>query len=400
MNWRIPTLIAGLLLVSGCSWFGGDDDAEEIKEPTPLTSINREVKLVSLWDHKVGRGIDKKALKIVPGVSDTRVFAATPDGNVVALQASDGREIWEVNVLALYDRETRLTGFSEDVDVITGGVGVGAQLAIVATAAGELIALNQSDGSLAWRAKTSSEVLSQPQVDGDLVVAQSVDGKVAAFNAINGQRRWIYSTQIPSLTLRGTSTPFIGPDFVIAAFANGRVVVLDRERGIAGADERVASATGRSDLERLVDIDGEMVFAGSTLYAVGFQGRIIALDLVNNRISWAEEASSIAGLGQGFGNIYIAHEDDRLGAIDMNSGREVWEVSALRYRDITTPVAVSSFLAVGDYDGYLHVLAQSDGRFVGRRRIDGDGLLAPAVADGIRLYVMGNSGRLSALEIQ
>ena len=179
-----------------------------------------------------------------------------------------------------------------------------------------------------------------------------------------------------------------------------RFALLDREKGIVGADERIAVAAGRSDLERLVDIDGNMVVVGSNLFVVSFQGRMAAIDIKTGRLAWARDASSVAGLGEGFGNIYIAHADSLLGAVDMTSGRDVWEVDALLHRDITAPVSSGSYIAVGDFEGYVHVIAQSDGRFVGRRRVDGDGILSPVVADGNRLFVMGNSGRLSTFEIQ
>jgi outer membrane protein assembly factor BamB len=72
----------------------------------------------------------------------------------------------------------------------------------------------------------------------------------------------------------------------------------------------------------------------------------------------------------------------------------------LLYRDITAPVAVSSYVAVGDFEGYLHLIAQSDGRFVGREKLDSSGLTAPVIVDGSRIYVITNSGRLLALEVR
>ena len=388
-----------LLMLSACSWFGGKDEVEEIK-PTKLTGINEEVRIRPIWNAKLGKGAQDRAIKLVPAVVASRVFAASADGKVVALQANNGREIWRQKVKSFYSKEEARNAFTKDVDVITGGVGVGKDIVVVGTAAGELVALNQSDGSLAWRTRTSSEVLAPPQIDNDLVVAHTIDGKIAGYDVLNGERKWIYSTPIPSLTLRGTSTPIIFGEMVIAGFANGRFALLDRERGIAGVDERIAMATGRSDLERLVDIDGTMVVSGNQLYVVSFHGRLVSIDLITGRLSWAIDASSVVGLGEGFGNIYLAHADSTLTAIDMAPGRDVWEVTALQHRDITVPVSTGSYIAVGDYDGYLHIIAQSDGRFVGRRRVDGDGILSPVVADGNRLFVMGNSGRLSTFEIQ
>ncbi len=390
--------VLAVVSVTGCSWFGGDDE-EEI-QPAKLGRIESEITIQPLWKAGIGKGAEDKAIKLVPAVSGSRVFAASADGHIVALQAGNGRKIWDKKVRSFYSATEGANAFPKGLDVITGGVGVGRDIVVVGTAAGELLAVNQSDGSLAWRSKTTSEVLAPPQVDGNLVVAQTIDGKVAAYNALDGEREWIYTTSIPSLTLRGTSTPIITPEFIVAAFANGRFSILDRETGVAGADERVAVAKGRSDLERLVDIDGSMVLSGNRLFVVSFQGRLVAVDLTSGRFVWAKDASSVAGLGEGFGNIYVAYADSRLGALDMDTGKEVWEIDALLHRDITTPTSTGSYIAVGDFEGWLHIIAQSDGRFAGRRRVDSSGILSPVVADGNRLFVMGNSGRLFVFELQ
>ena len=394
----LASLVA--LLLSGCSWFGGgDDDVEEIV-PTKLVKFENEIEIKPIWDSKLGKGAEDRAIKLIPAVASSRVFAASADGNVVAFQANNGRKIWTVQVRDAYSKEEVRNAFGDGSDIITGGVGIGRDIVVVGTSAGEIVALNQSDGSLAWRARTSSEVLAPPQIDRDLVVAHTIDGKIGGFNPLDGERKWLYSTTIPSLTLRGTSTPIITDEYVIAGFANGRFALLERERGLAGADQRVAAPSGRSDLERLVDIDGTMVVAGNVLFIVSFQGRMAAVDLTTGRLLWAQEASSVVGLGEGFGNIYIAYANSIIAAKDMADGRDVWEIDALMHRVVTTPVSTGSYIAVGDFDGYLHIIAQSDGRFVGRRRVDGDGIQSPVVVDGNRLFIMGNSGRLSAFEIE
>ena len=393
----LASLVA--LVVSGCSWFGGDDDVEEIV-PTKLVKFENEIEIKPIWDAKLGKGAEDRAIKLVPAVASSRVFAASADGNVIAFQANNGRKIWTVQVRDAYSKKEVRNAFGDGSDIITGGVGIGRDIVVVGTSAGEIVALNQSDGSLAWRARTSSEVLAPPQIDRDLVVAHTIDGKIAGFNTLDGERKWLYSTTIPSLTLRGTSTPIITDEYVIAGFANGRFALLERERGLAGADQRVAAPTGRSDLERLVDIDGTMVVAGNVLFIVSFQGRMAAVDLATGRLLWAQEASSFVGLGEGFGNIYIAYADSIIAAKDMADGRDVWKIDALKHRVVTAPVTTGSYIAVGDFDGYLHIIAQSDGRFVGRRRVDGDGIQSPVVADGNRLFIIGNSGRLSVFEIE
>ncbi|SVE34871.1 uncharacterized protein METZ01_LOCUS487725, partial [marine metagenome] len=169
--------VALLVAASGCSWFGDDDEPEEI-QPNALPSFQEEVSLRVIWSKKIGKGADDRAVRIRPAVMDTRVYAAAADGTVRALTTVAGREIWSKKIRDLYTKEELVDAFSKDLDTITGGVGVGGDLVVLGAASGDLIALNQSDGSLAWRVSASSEILSPPLVDRDHVVAQTIDGKV------------------------------------------------------------------------------------------------------------------------------------------------------------------------------------------------------------------------------
>jgi len=396
---RNLALLAFLAVATGCSWFGDDDEPEEI-QPNPLPAIQEEVTLQVIWSQKIGKGADDRAVKLIPTVVDTRVFAAAPDGTVKALTTDTGREIWSRKIRDLYTKEELADAFSKDVDTITGGVGVGGDLVVVGAASGELVALNQSDGSLAWRVTASSEILSPPLVDRDRVVAQTIDGKVTAYDAVDGQTLWVYTMNTPALTLRGTARPMLYDELVIVAFANGRVAFLDREKGLAVFDQRIGIAQGTTDLERLVDVDGAMQIVAGKLYVASFQGRIVGIDISSGRMLWAEELSSLTGVGSGFGNVYAARADSQLTAYNGSNGREIWNIDALLYRDITAPVALGSYLAFTDFEGYAHVVAQSDGRFVGRRKIDGKGVQAGLVSAGGRLYALTDSGTLAAIEIR
>lgn len=393
-----------LLLLGGCGWFGGDDedddDPKEIK-PTPLEDFTQEVALKVAWSRKLGKRAKDGVIKLTPALVGGRVFAATAGGHIAAMRASNGESIWEVHVEDFYTKEERTKIYSDKLDVITGGVGAGEDLVAVGTSSGEVIALNMSDGSLAWRIAASSEVLAPPQIGNGIVVVQTIDDKVASYDATTGNRNWLYTSTAPALSLRGTATPLLADNYVIAGFSNGRLVVLDVEEGIAGFDQRIAIAEGESDLERLVDIDGKMALtSNSNLYVASFQGQLVGIDMSGGKLLWAEEASSLAGVGRGFGNIYLSHADSKLTAYNAVSGREVWSVEALLHREITAPTVIRSYVAVSDYDGYVHLLAQSDGRFVARSKVDGTGLTAGLVASGSRIYAMGDSGKLTVIEIR
>ncbi len=372
----------GIVNLNPATWFAD----EEVNPPVELQNIDEEVELRRIWSANIGNGQGSDYFELTPAIDGERIFAASEDGNIYGLELESGDVIWR----------TRL-----DDETVTGGVGAGRGLVLVGTANAEVIAFNQFTGEELWRGAVTSEVLSPPQTNGDVVVAQTVDGKLIALDAGDGARRWIYETSLPALTLRGTNRPIITPQgFVIAGFSNGTLVSVAADDGIWRWEERIAIPEGRYDIERVIDADGDLQLDGNRVLASSYQGNVMAFDIATGRIVWGMEASSYHGLDQGFGNIYYSSEASHVVAVRDNSNDIVWTNEDLEYRALTGPKTVGNYIAVADFEGWLHVISQIDGRIVGRMRVDNDGVRANILADGGRLFVYGNSGTLMALAIQ
>ncbi|MFT6095049.1 MAG: outer membrane protein assembly factor BamB [Pseudohongiellaceae bacterium] len=381
--------ILPLVLLTGCStfswnpltWFSDD----EVNPPRELVAIEREVNLQRQWSVSVGNGQGKNYTELTPAIDGATIFVASEDGDVVAVDRQSGDVIWR----------TRLR------TAVTGGVGAGEGLVMLGTRNANVIVLDQSNGEELWRTPVSSEVLSAPQSNGDVVVAQTVDDKLVALDQKSGEQRWIYESTLPPLTLRGTSRPvFTGSGTVVAGFSNGTLVSVSAENGVFRWEERVAIPEGRYDIDRVIDVDGDLVLDGNRILAASYQGNLMAFDVPTGRIVWGREASSYHGLTKGFGNIYYSDDESHLIAIRDNSEDIVWENEDLEFREVTAPTAIGNFVALADLEGYVHLVSQIDGRIVGRTQIDNDGIRANMLAQDGKLYVYGNSGRLVALNIQ
>ena len=380
--------LAGILLLlglsawlSGCAWLRGDDN---IDPPTELTDIEARVELQQVWSNNAGADIDEQHLLLRPAVDDGRIFAADRKGRVTAYEAATGKQLWEAK-----------TGIR-----ISSGVGAGDGLVLVGSSEAEIVALEWNDGHEVWRSEVSSEVLSPPGADQGMVVVQSVDGKLTGLNSSDGARVWVFDRSVPVLSLRGTGTPVLVQGAVIAGADNGKLAVLDLARGLPAWETSLAVPHGRSELERMVDIDAPPQLWGGTVYAVTYQGRIAAVEGNSGRILWARDMSSSAGLGLDFANAYVTDEDSAVWAIERDSGSSVWKQDKLLRRALTAPVAFGDYVVVADFEGYLHLLSRSDGELIGRERADRKGVRSPLVVEGDNLYVYGNSGSLSAYKIR
>ena len=390
MPMRLLHVVLILLVLNGCanisSWvsnpFGEDDNP---RAPAELEDIQTEVTISRDWRINIGNGQGGSFKKLTPVVDGGFVFAASDDGDVVAVNSTNGDLMW------LTELETS----------ITGGVGAGDGIVMVGTEAAELVVLSQSDGQEVWRTRVSSEILSQPKTDGDIVVVQTVDGKLVAVDRENGLQRWTYETTLPALTLRGTSSPVLTSEgTVVAGFSNGILVSVAAEDGVWSWEERVAVPDGQYDIERVIDVDGDLLLDGARILASSYQGNLMAFDTATGRIVWGMEASSYHGMDQGFGNIYYSNDESHLVAVRDNSSDVVWQNEELQYRDLTAPKTISNYVAVADFEGYLHLISQIDGRIIGRTRIDNDGIRSNLIVEDGSLIVYGNGGSLVSLTIE
>ena len=298
MRWKNAAVLALAVMAVGCS-----SNSKKELPPNELPDIQEEVRLDAQWSRSIGDGQGELYNLLTPAVDGERLYAAAVNGEVVALDRLTGDKFWEVEL---------------DLPV-SGGVGAGYGLVLVGTLKGEVIALDASNGEEKWRARVTSEVLSAPATNGDVVVVQTQDDRLIAFDASTGEQRWIYENSPAVLTLRGTSSPVMTNRMVIAGLSTGKLLALDASRGIPVWEQRVAIPQGRSELERVVDIDGNLLLSGGNLYVVTYQGKVAAFDAESGRQLWNRDASSYVGLAQGFGNVYVSLANGAVESVDERS---------------------------------------------------------------------------------
>jgi outer membrane protein assembly factor BamB len=377
-------LLAGLSLASGCTALGNlFDNPDNTAEPAELVDFEPTIKVRTVWQRSVGSGAGNLFLKLRPAIGGERVYAATRDGRVRAFDARTGESVWD----------------TETDSPLSGGPGVGDGLVLLGTSDGEVVALGEDDGEIKWRAQVSSEVLSSPGSQGGVSVARTIDGKLFGLSADDGTRLWVYDRTTPVLTLRGTSSPALTEGAAITGFDNGQVVAIALSNGQPLWEARVAVPRGRTELERMVDIDADPVIEGKAVYAVTYQGQVAALELFSGEVIWRRDMSSHAGLGVGPENVYVTDDASHVWALNRSNSASMWRQAKLEARHVSPPAVFGQFVVVGDLDGYVHWLRREDGQFVARVRIYSDSIVAAPVATSFAVYVYGSGGELAALQV-
>ena len=380
-----PWIVTGAVLLglgsSGCSMFGGDEE-DPIEPPAELVDFETTIEVERLWSTRVGGDSERLRLGLSPATDGTRIYAGSFDGRVGAYDAIEGDRVWEI--------DTELP--------LAAGPGYGDSVLAFGTTDGDLIALDAETGDELWRKNVGSEVLASPALGLDVVVVRSVDGRLRGFSMTDGRLLWSIEQTVPALTTRGNTAPYIAGTAVVTGFDNGRLGAYDVTSGDPLWEVPVAIASGRTELDRLVDMSAGLQVVGNDVYAVGL-GRAVGIALETGLVLWQQEISSFAGLGADFNNVYVTNELSEVVALDRNSGTPRWNQGELRLRDLTAPTRYGNTVVVGDLEGYVHWLSPDDGRFLARERIGSQRIAAAPLIVGQNLFAQSEDGTLAAYTV-
>ena len=369
--------LALLLALGACS---KDKDTEA---PAKLTNVQETLRVERIWTDNVGGAKVPLRLGLALAVDGDRVYAAGRKGDVAAFALGTGHQIWRTRTKA----------------PLGGATGVGGGLVVVGSSEGDVIALDAAKGGVRWRVRVNGEILSAPAIGAHAVVLRTVDGKLRGLSIKDGKELWQQEQAVPRLSLRGVAQPAMAGDLAVCGFDNGKVVAVNSNDGTVAWEAPVSPSRGRTELERLVDIDSAVKISGQDIYVVGFQGKVAMLALDTGQVWWSHEASSYRSLGIDDDNLYMASADGEISALTRRTGADIWHQKALLHRGLSGPAVSDDAVVVADYKGYVHWLDKSNGKLAARVatskvRISN----APVVAGNITI-VINDRGRIFAYRV-
>jgi len=295
------------------------------------------------------------------------LYAADEEGKLTKYDAVTGKEIWQVKTKNKF----------------SAGVGIGEGLILVGTFEGEVLAYNDS-GHMLWRAMVTSEILSPPQIQNNIVVVRTLDGRIFALDAIDGKRKWIYQGATPALTVRSTAGVTLAHGAVFAGFPGGKLVAMSLFNGNVGWEVAVSQPRGVTELERMTDITSSPAINNRFVCAVAYQGRVGCFTVNDGSQIWARESSSSAGLTMDNDYVYVTEDKGVIAAYDIQTGAGMWKQSKLGSKKLTRPILMGQYLIIADDQGYVNILRNYDGALMARATTDGSSIsaMASALPDG------------------
>jgi outer membrane protein assembly factor BamB len=376
MRLLLPLSLGVLLIAAGCS------KDKDVEPPAKLLDFPATLPVKKIWSDGLGGGKKQVVLRLGlgPALDSGLVFAANHKGELLAVSLESGRRAW-VKKLKL---------------PLSAGPAARFGMVVVGTSKGVIIALDGASGRELWRAKVNSELLSAPAIGENMVVFRSVDGRLHGFDAHNGKELWSVEQQVPRLSLRGTAIPIIAKDVAISGFDNGKVMAVSLNTGDTLWDTTLASPHGRTELDKLNDIDSTVRVVGDNVFATGYQGRTAMLALDSGQLWWSHDMSSYRGLAVDDQNLFVTQSDGVVVAMRQRDGAEVWRNEKIRRRGLTAPVVLGSAIAIADYQGYVHYLDKNTGVLVARVRTSKQRVSNPPVGADNIVVVLTDGGTLAA----
>ncbi|MDW8468315.1 MAG: outer membrane protein assembly factor BamB [Burkholderiales bacterium] len=376
--------LACALALAGCGSLPSANPADWFRArpsgpaPAELPTLGNPQPLAILWSASVGAAED---FVFSPALAGDSVYAAARDGTVLRLEATSGRVRWRASA-----------GMR-----LSGAIGADGEVAVVASEAGEVLALDAANGAPRWRARVSSEVLAAPKVAEGLVLVRSADSRIFAFGAHDGRRRWVYQRASMPLIVRSPAGLTVHQGSVYAGFSGGKLVALALANGALRWEATVALPRGATELERVTDVVGEPAADGREVCAAAFQGRVACFDARNGHPLWARDMSTVTGVSLDARNAYVSDDKGAVHALERASGRSLWRQDRLAHRQLSLPLALGAEVAVGDLQGYVHLLARDSGAFVARQATDGGAIRAAPMRFAHGLLVQTAAGGLFAI---
>ncbi|MGB0635820.1 MAG: outer membrane protein assembly factor BamB [Gammaproteobacteria bacterium] len=402
MSFSIRKVI-GVLLIACVLTSCGDYNFTKFKDSQSLSSfINREIAEIEdsgvlsdsyrskisveeIWSKRIGKGAENLYLKLTPAVIGGYLFVADQYGKLIATDISTGEPVWQI-----HDKNVNYTS----------GAGGGDGMVLIGTGDGRVIARDVQTGNLKWVAKVSSEILSAPTAFNQITVVRTGDGNIFGLDSGTGKEIWNYDRTVPSLTLRGNAPPVIGGDRVFAGFDNGRFVALDLKSGQSLWDSPLAIPSGRSDLDRMVDVDSAPIVQKNTIFVASFHGGVSAISSIDGRILWTREISSYAGIALGGRYVYVTDDEGSIWALNAETGASVWKKDELKERYPTAPAYYNGYVVVCDSEGYTLWMNAQTGEFVYKSRLDKSRIIARSLRAADSLISYSSNGRVVAMKLK
>jgi len=360
---RTSVVLASVAALTACSIGSDKPKPAELSPNVPLLGVRQ------VWNIK----IPSVTFPLQSQVTGDVVTLASTDGTVIAIDARTGQENWRANAGA----------------PIEAGVGSDGSLSAVVTTNNEVVALQ--DGKVLWKQKLTAGVYTAPLVAGRRVFILTADRTLSAYDGQSGRRLWNQARTPEALVLRKAGILMAVGDTLISGMG-GRLVGSNPANGSTRWEVPIAASRGTNDVERLVDLTGSVSRVGDSVCVRAYYTSIGCVDAARGTLVWSKPSVGVEGLSGDDRLVYGTEADGKVTAWRRGDGVSQWVSERLRYRTLSTPLAIGRSVVIGDSTGLVHLISRDDGSPLNRLATDGSAIVTGPVLAGNTVVVVTRNG--------
>ena len=382
-NKYIINLIIILIFISSCSSLSNlkfwESEEVEDDEPRKLQNYNEVFKIENSWE--ISFDGENTLGNFKPSFSGKNIYFADTEGNVKSIDISTGIVNWSIKL-----------------DKLASGISSGFGVLIVSNTTGEVICLDQEKGSILWSRDVMGEVLSNAAIDAKIIVIKTSSGELLGLSKESGTTKWSYRSKLPTLTIRGSSSPIIEENKVYATFDSGRLGVFELDSGFLLWDSAISYVSGNSELENIIDSDSKPVIDGNFIYATNYQGSLSIFDNAQRRQVWNSPISSFYEPVVLKGIIAVIEDDSDIKTFASKTLNESWSSNEYKNRELSNAISHKGQIIIGDLDGFIHIINPVNGQTIGRKKISRKPIMT-LYSRSNQFYAVDNNFNLFSLSI-
>lgn len=350
-----------------------------------------------VWVASVGTGNSRRnRIAADPVAGNGLVYTIDAGSQLQATSLSNGAAAWITSLVPDFDRGANASG---------GGLALVGNRLFATTPYGEVVAMDAGTGAVIWRQRLGT-VLGAPTVSGGLVYVVGRNSEAWALEADDGRQRWrIPSSDAPSV-LVGGAAPAVADGRAIFPFPSGEIVAAMPNTGITLWNSFVAGGRLGTAYAGINDITSDPVIVGNTIYAGNQSGRVVAMNARTGTRIWTATEGAYSPVVVAGDSVFFVSDRNELIRLDAGDGSRVWGTELPLYqrdrprrRDAVFthygPVLAGGRLVIASGDGLIRLFSPESGELVGTLELR-SGAASHPILVGDTLLVVSQDGRLHA----
>ena len=348
------------------------------------------------WTAAVDGGSDRERLGAAPVVAENKLFIVDVTATVHAFAADTGAALWKAEMSP--GKENRGSRFGGGVSYDDGKV-------YATDGLGDVVALNAADGKEIWRAKPGGPLRGAPTVANGSLYVLSQDNQLFALSQADGKTQWAQSGTLETQGVFGVAAPAASQGSIVAGFSSGELSAYRYENGRVLWGDALSRTSITTSVSSLSDIDADPVIDQGRVYAVGQGGRMVALDLSTGQRIWEQNFAGISTPWIAGEWLFVVTDDARLVCLSRANGKARWIAQLQRFKNAKKnkgnqvtwfgPVLAGNRLVLTNSLGGIVFASPSDGSVLSTIAAKESFALPPIVANST-IYTVSQKGRIAA----